>query len=168
MSNGQTTLSEFLSHPKSKINTFFRRLGPVFPFLFIIACSGTRPEGLGPAEGRLAPCPDTPNCVSSFAKDAEHRVEPLTFQGSPEKVRQAVLETLEQRDRVNLVTQKPHYLYAEFTSLIFRFVDDVEFLIDPESKTLHFRSASRIGRSDLGVNRERIESIRKTLAAKNL
>lgn len=134
----------------------------------ILACSGTRPDHLGVTEQRLAPCPDSPNCVSSFAKDAEHRVEPMSFDGSPEQVMQALQKVLQQRDRVEVVTQKPLYLYAEFTSLVFRFVDDVEFLIDPATKTLHFRSASRIGRSDLGVNRERIESLRQDLARQKL
>ena len=168
MSNQPAFLSAILTALKSKVNSRCGRLAAVFPFLFIIACSGTRPDGLGATGGRLAPCPETPNCVSSFAQDAEHRVEPLSFQGSTEKVMKAVQEALKQRDRVHIIKQKPHYLYAEFTSLVFRFVDDVEFLIDAESKTLHFRSASRIGRSDLGVNRERIESLRKDLAAQNL
>nr|WP_272908876.1 DUF1499 domain-containing protein [Nitrospina gracilis] len=136
--------------------------------LLLTACSGTRPDHLGVTGGRLAPCPDSPNCVSSFATDAEHKVEPLTFQGEPEAVMQAIQEELARRDRVEIVTQQPHYLYAEFTSRVFRFVDDVEFLIDAETKTLHFRSASRLGRSDLGVNRERVESIRKALTVKNL
>jgi uncharacterized protein (DUF1499 family) len=168
MSNRQTLLSVNLNTQKIRDNSFPLKLVWGLLLLFIVACSGTRPDNLNPAEGRLAPCPDTPNCVSSFAQDAEHRVEPLTFQGPPEKVMAAIQEALQQRDRVNIVKQKQHYLYAEFTSLVFRFVDDVEFLIDPETKTLHFRSASRIGRSDLGVNRERIESIRKDLAARKL
>ncbi|WP_282009887.1 DUF1499 domain-containing protein [Nitrospina watsonii] len=135
---------------------------------FVLACSGTRPDHLGVAEQRLAPCPDSPNCVSSFAKDAEHRVEPMSFDGAPEQVMQALQKVLQQHDRVEIVTQEPLYLYAEFTSFVFRFVDDVEFLIDPATKTLHFRSASRIGRSDLGVNRERIESLRRDLARQKL
>ncbi len=136
--------------------------------LLLAACSGTRPDHLGVTDGRLAPCPDSPNCVSSFASDAEHQVKPLMFKSEPEAVMKAIQEELASRDRVEIITRNPHYLYAEFTSLVFRFVDDVEFLIYAETKTLHFRSASRIGRSDLGVNRKRIESIRKALAAKNL
>lgn len=167
-SNRHWFISVSPSRRFSSVNGFPAQWGTVILIFFILACSGTRPDRLGPAEGRLAPCPESPNCVSSFAEDPEHRVEPLSFQGSPEKVMEAVHDILVRLDRVHIVTQKELYLYAEFTSFFFRFVDDVEFLIDPETRTLHFRSASRLGRSDLGVNRKRIESIRKTLAAQNL
>ncbi len=67
------------------------------------------------------------------------------------------------KPRTSIIEEKPNYLRAEFTSRIFRFVDDVEFLFDDSLKYIHVRSASRIGRSDLGVNRKRIEEIRVDL-----
>jgi uncharacterized protein (DUF1499 family) len=68
--------------------------------------------------------------------------------------------------RTRLVEEDESYLHYEFTSLLLRFVDDVEFLFDDESKTIHFRSASRTGYGDLGVNRKRMEEIRSLVVDK--
>ena len=70
--------------------------------------------------------------------------------------------------RSKIVTADERYIHAEFSSGLFRFVDDVEFLIDPDTKTIHFRSASRVGRSDLGVNRKRMEEIRQRFDQKGV
>ena len=129
------------------------------------ACSGERPAHLGVRGGQLAPCPDRPNCVSSFAGDPEHYVAPLLFSAPAPEVMRRVKAALKKMDRVTLVEEKPNYIYAEFTSRVFRFVDDVEFYLDEKTGTLHFRSASRLGYSDLGVNRERIETIKRLLEA---
>jgi uncharacterized protein (DUF1499 family) len=131
--------------------------------LLCAACAGAPPPpGAGDA---LKPCPSTPNCVSSRASDPEHRVEPLPLHGSAaaglEAVRLAVLSL----PRTRIVAAGPGYLRAEFTSLVFRFVDDVEFLADESAGVIHVRSASRVGRSDLGVNRRRVEQLRERLAA---
>jgi uncharacterized protein (DUF1499 family) len=127
-----------------------------------------RPDNLGVKDGRLAPCPASPNCVSSQADpgDAEHRIEPLAFDGTPVEALnriQAILATL---PRVRIVSVTDNYLHVEFTSLLFRFVDDVEFYADPAARCVHLRSASRAGRSDLGVNRRRMESFRQAFAAR--
>lgn len=126
--------------------------------LSLLGCTGERPDSLGIQDGQLAGCPDTPNCVSSFETRESHRIEPL--QGSLAEVRQA----LRSMQRVNIVREEDNYLYAEFTSRLMRFVDDVEFLAEPEQNRVQVRSASRIGRSDLGVNRERVEAIRAAMA----
>jgi uncharacterized protein (DUF1499 family) len=102
----------------------------------------------------LTPCPESPNCVSSFARDAEHAIDPIA--ASLEQIEGVLL----QLPAANIVSASADYLYAEFTSRIMGFVDDVEFLHDRASGLTHARSASRLGYSDLGANRKRIESIR--------
>lgn len=122
------------------------------------------PAGLGARDGRLAPCPGTPNCVSSFAEDADHRVEPLALDREPS----AALATLEQilgaMPRTAVVDVGDGYLRAEATSRIFGYVDDLEVLIDPGTGKIHFRSASRTGYSDLGVNRKRVQDLARAFA----
>ena len=130
--------------------------------LGLAACSGSAPNGLGVRDGRLAPCPDTPNCVSSQAQDARHAIAPLPLAGSPAASRERLLEILTREPRVRLVERQERYLRAEFTSRLLRFVDDVEFLIG--DRQIDVRSASRLGYSDLGVNRERIEELRRRLS----
>lgn len=109
----------------------------------------------------LPPCPDSPNCVSSLNSDNRHYIRPIAYSGTAEgalKVLKAVITGL---PRTAVMTQKPPYLHVTFTSAIFRFVDDVEFLIDSENEIIHVRSASRVGYWDFGVNRSRVEKIRK-------
>ncbi len=118
-----------------------------------------RPETLGLVEGRLQACPDSPNCVSSKATKPEQAMAPISFVGGAEDAIKTLRQVIQQQPRATIVTQEGHYLHAEFTSLIFRFVDDVEFLVDEHEQAIHFRSASRVGRSDLGVNRRRMEAI---------
>ncbi len=125
-----------------------------------------RPTDLGVRAGdRLKPCPDSPNCVCSQAADAGHHIDPLVFSDSPDEAMRRLQAVLTTFPRVRVVTTTPRYLHAEFTSLIFRFVDDVEFLVDPSAGVIHCRSASRVGRSDLGVNRKRVEALRQAFAA---
>ncbi len=130
--------------------------------------SGPRPENLGARDGRLAPCKHTPNCVSSQAdadKDAGHYIAPIRIQGSARDTWAALQALLQSLPRVSLVANKGNYLYAEFASRIMGFVDDVEFLLDEKAGVIHVRAASRLGRSDFGVNRDRIETIRSRIAA---
>lgn len=112
----------------------------------------------------LQPCPDKPNCVSTQAKDA-HAIEPIGFAGSSEKAHERLLAVLRAIPRTKIVSDDGTTIRAEFTTLIFRFVDDAVFVVDGESKSIHFRSASRVGHSDLGVNRRRMEEIRAKFAA---
>lgn len=124
---------------------------------FLSACAGEPPQSIGIQDGRLASCPASPNCVSSYESDEEHSIEPLA--ASLEQIEQVLL-TL---DGTNIVEVGDNYLYAEFTSSLMGYVDDVEFLHDSNSGVTHVRSASRLGYSDLGANRKRIESIREKL-----
>ena len=117
------------------------------------------PSNLGVQSGRLTPCPDSPNCVSSFATDEEHRVEPLALDGDPTTALAALRQAIETMPRTAIVDAGEDYLHAEATSLIFRYVDDLEVLIDASAGKIHLRSASRAGYSDLGVNRKRVEAL---------
>jgi len=129
----------------------------------LAACDAPRPSGLGAQDGRLAPCPSTPNCVSSQAPDAEHRVDPICYSIAESDALAVIRMVVESFPRTRTVSATGNYLHAEFTSAIFRFVDDVEFLVDESAKTVHIRSASRVGRWDLGVNRRRVENQRQSL-----
>ena len=131
---------------------------PLFSLLpFLTACAGEPPQNIGVQDGRLTACPDSPNCVSSFESDAEHGIQPL--RANLLQVERVLLGLVE----ANIVKSRDGYLYAEFTSRLMRYVDDVEFLEDSTAGVIHVRSASRLGYSDLGVNRKRIENIRGLL-----
>jgi uncharacterized protein (DUF1499 family) len=137
--------------------------------LAVVSYTSRRPANLGVKDGRLAPCPGTPNCVSTQAPegDAVHRMEPIPFEGTPQEAMRRIKTVLATYPRVRVVTETDDYLHAEFTSLVFRFVDDVEFYVDAATRQVHFRSASRAGRSDLGVNRKRMEEFRRAFEAGN-
>ncbi len=129
--------------------------------LFLSCCSGTRPSMLGVKEGKFAPCPGSPNCVSTQAQDDKHRIDPIRYTGTMEQAKQRLIQVISSMRRAKVITDTGDYIHAEFTSRLFRFVDDVEFSFDDTNKLINFRSASRKGYSDLGVNRKRMEEIRK-------
>jgi len=116
--------------------------------------SGTRPDNLGVKDGRFAPCKPTPNCVSSQADpaDKEHYIAPIAYTGTMPELRRAV----ESMTRATVIREDGSYLYAEYKSALMGYVDDVELLLDEKARLVHVRSASRVGRSDLGVNAARI------------
>ena len=130
----------------------------------IFGCSGKVPSNLGVNNGRLAHCPDSPNCVSSQADqhDEKHYIGPLTYRGTKETALASIDRILASYPRVTVVEQRKDYIHAEFKSAIMGFVDDVEFYC-PDKKMIHVRSASRLGYSDLGANRKRIERLRNLL-----
>lgn len=129
--------------------------------LLMVSCAGTRPPNLGVRDGRLAPCPKSPNCVSTDSKDEKHRMDPFPYATSLAEARDRLVEILQGMPRTRVITLDPDYIHAECRSRLFGFTDDVEFLLDDANKTIHFRSASRKGYSDLGVNRKRMEQIRE-------
>ncbi|MCP9464314.1 MAG: DUF1499 domain-containing protein [Nitrospira sp.] len=114
----------------------------------------------------LAPCPSSPNCVSTQAQDARHAIAPLRYQKPLAEAKAMLKAALDSLPRTRLVEEDDIYLHYEVTSLLFRFVDDVEFLFDEQAKTIHFRSASRVGYGDFGVNRRRMEEIRRLTEGK--
>jgi uncharacterized protein (DUF1499 family) len=125
------------------------------------ACSGIRPSNLGVRDGMLAPCPDRPNCVSSQSADKAHAIAPLTFKSTTSNAIADLKRIVGSMKGASIIQESLTYLHVEFESALFRFVDDVEFCLDDAAKLVHIRSASRIGYSDLGVNRRRVEKIRK-------
>jgi uncharacterized protein (DUF1499 family) len=129
--------------------------------------SGKRPSNLGVKEGKLATCPNTPNCVSSQTSDKTHQIDPLRYNSTPTEAIANLKAVIESLNRTRIISETQNYLYVEFTSALMRFVDDVEFYLDESANVIHVRSASRLGRSDLGVNRKRIETIRAKFEALN-
>jgi uncharacterized protein (DUF1499 family) len=126
----------------------------------LFSFSGTRPTNIGVTDGKLLACPDSPNCVSSQETDAEHKIAPLTYTGDPVKAMTDLKAVIASMPRTKIVTAEGNYLYAEFTSALMGYVDDVEFYLNADKGTIEVRSASRLGQSDLGANRDRVESIR--------
>jgi uncharacterized protein (DUF1499 family) len=114
------------------------------------------------AGGRLPPCPATPNCVSSDATSSVHAIAPLTYPADLEVAQawNALIDTIAAMPRMTIISRDPTYLHVEARSAIFRFVDDLEFQLRPEQQQIALRSAARLGISDLGVNRRRMEDIR--------
>ena len=138
-------------------------------FIFT-ACSTNQTITTGATDDRLSPCPKSPNCVSSLSEDESHYVAPLTYKATPEEAREKLISTIKSMKRSEIVKAEMNYIHVTFKSALFRFVDDVEFSFDDQRKVIDVRSASRIGYSDLGVNRKRVEEIRKrfvNLKAKN-
>lgn len=135
----------------------------------LTACAAATPATVKrPADSvTLAPCPESPNCISSQAPadDAQHYMAPLTYTGTAEEARQKLLAIIDAMPRTKVVTDEGNYIHTTFTSLIFRFVDDVEFVIDDGAKQIQFRSAARVGYGDMGVNRKRMEEIAGRFAA---
>lgn len=132
----------------------------VFLAVFVLPRGGM-PEEVGMERTELAPCPDTPNCVSSKATDEEHAIAPIAFEGDPAAAMDRMVSLLGETPRVKVVTATDRYIHAEFTTRIMRFVDDVELVLSPDEGVFHVRSASRIGKSDLGANRKRVEWLRE-------
>jgi uncharacterized protein (DUF1499 family) len=127
--------------------------------------SGKRPNDLGVRNGLLKPVPASPNAVSSQATGGYHQIAPLRYNGTSEPAMAALKSVIESTPRTSIVEERADYLYAEFTSGLIGFVDDVEFYFPPDQPVIHVRSASRLGYSDFGVNRKRIEDIRAKLTA---
>jgi uncharacterized protein (DUF1499 family) len=126
-----------------------------------------RPENLGATNGRLADCPDSPNCVCSQETRPSHNIAALACEGEGQAAFSRLAELLNSWPRTKIVTQTDNYMHVEFTTLIMRFVDDVEFLLAEDEKVIHVRSASRVGYSDLGTNRKRVEAIRAAFVKGN-
>jgi len=133
---------------------------------------GTPPADLGVREGRLKPPSMTENSVSSQAAlypDHPQRkyadIAPLALKGDGPATIARIKAIVEGMDGAKVVKSEPGYLYAQFTTRLMRYVDDVEFWFDPAANVIQVRSASRVGRGDLGVNRKRVEAVRAALEA---
>ncbi|MSN24691.1 MAG: DUF1499 domain-containing protein [Geobacter sp.] len=127
--------------------------------LGLAGCAGERPNNLGARDGILAVCPSSPNCVSSQAVDEKQRIAPFAVSGDPDAAFARLKQLLGKRRDVTVVEESPGYLRVELRTLLF--VDDGEFLLDRSRNLIQVRSASRLGYSDLGKNRSRLEEIRR-------
>ena len=122
-------------------------------------CSTTYPVARGAYQDKLANCPDKPNCISSNAEDEDQQYDPIRFEGDPAKAKQKLLSVINDYPRTTITQDKDNYLRVEFETAVFGFVDDVEFLV--LNNRILVRSASRVGYSDLGKNRSRMEDIQE-------
>ena len=127
--------------------------------------SGKRPDDLGVKNGRLATCGRRLNCVCSQAdpEDAQRHVAPIPFKGDARAALSAARKAVERMRRATVIRHEGNYLHAEFRSRLMGFVDDVELVFDERAGVLHLRSASRLGRRDFNMNRERVEALRARL-----
>ncbi|MCB9949905.1 MAG: DUF1499 domain-containing protein [Planctomycetaceae bacterium] len=130
-------------------------------FLVVRGLPSQRPESLGLLDGTLRSCPDKPNCVCSVDSRPEHTIDPIKFAGDGSEQWQRLVAAIKSDARAKVVTQTNNYLHAEFTTPLFQFVDDLELHLDRQHNTIHIRSASRTGHSDLGVNRARVARLLK-------
>ena len=127
---------------------------------FCASCASKGKWPLGMTEGKLAPCPGSPNCVSSEDDTAKSRIEPLAFTCTSGAAR-ACLKRAVQGMGGTIEREDTDYMWAIFKTRVFRFVDDMEFRMDRTNQLIHVRSASRAGYSDLGVNRRRVAALHK-------
>lgn len=162
-----------------KILWFLALLVVVLALVLIIAgqmglLAGKAPSRLGVIDGRLKPPSSTPNSVSSQAslypdhpQQAYAAIAPLTFKGDGEAAIKQLAQVLTQMPRTVIVTQNADYLYAQSTTALLKFTDDVELWLDKPNHVIQARSSSRLGRKDLGVNRARVEAIRAAFVEVN-
>jgi uncharacterized protein (DUF1499 family) len=130
----------------------------------LFSCAGTRPKDLGLHGSVLRPCPSSPNCVSSDAGDASHRVEAFALAVPAPDAWRASRAAVAALPRTLIVSETADYLHAECASALFGFVDDLELHLRASEGRIAVRSASRLGHSDMGVNRRRVEGLRAALA----
>lgn len=116
---------------------------------------------IGIVEGKFHPCPNSPNCVSTMATSKQHQIDPIKYSGSLTEAKEKIINIVYSLKRSKIITNKENYIHIEFRTATFKFVDDVEFLFDDSEKIIHFRSRARLGYSDMGVNRKRMEKIRE-------
>jgi len=116
---------------------------------------------IGIIDGKFHPCPKSPNCVSTQSNVEKHRMHPIKYSASLEEAKSKILKIINTFKRFRIKNETNNYIHVEFRTAFFRFIDDVEFYFDDLEKLIHFRSAARLGYSDLGVNKKRMERITK-------
>lgn len=140
------------------------------PLIFFLAVTvwarwAPRPRSLGLTRGALSGCPGSPNCVCSQDEQAPHAIEPFSVVRDAASSWQRLCDIVASAPRTRVITRTPDYLHAEAQSWLLGFVDDLEFHLRPDGSAIDCRSASRRGRSDFGVNRRRIEALRRQYLA---
>jgi len=134
----------------------------------LLSCTGKRPANLGVSDSGLSPCPASPNCVSSDASDISHAIPPLQLAVPANEGWKTARELVSRLPRTRIVNETSGYLHAECQSALFGFIDDLELDLRPAENVIAVRSASRMGHSDLGVNRRRVEALREALGNRGI
>lgn len=134
--------------------------------LFMFIKNNRIPNNIGVINGKLAPMPNKPNAVSSQTEIMDKRVEPLKFIGDLENSKKLVIDIINTFKNIEIIKNEENYIYAIFSTEKMKYKDDVEFYFDDDKKLIHFKSASRVGYSDMGVNRKRYEDIKKVYESK--
>ena len=129
--------------------------------VILTSASGVAGESLGVTRGRLNSCPNSPNCVSTQSTTERHFMKPLPFLKNREASREKIFSILKGMKRNTIVRLTESYIHVEFRTALLGFVDDVEFFLDETERLVHFRSASRVGYYDFGLNRKRMSEITK-------
>lgn len=151
----------------SKPRTIYLGAALACASIILISCAGNRPANLGASETGLAPCPSSPNCVSSDARDKAHQVPAFDLIVPPAEAWPVARELVSELPRTRIVHEQPGYLHAECSSLL-GFVDDLELDLRPVEGIIAVRSASRLGYWDFGVNRRRLEALRNSLIEREI
>lgn len=131
---------------------------PIF-WLAVLSVVSRNQSELGIADGCLRPCPGTPNCVNSEDQGKPSYIEPLSFKGPAEASWKKIAGVIQELGG-KIEIDEDGYIRARFMTPVFRFVDDVELRMDENNAVIQVRSASRVGRSDLGLNRKRVNELR--------
>lgn len=136
--------------------------------LIFSAPSWAASASLGVSNGHLTSCPASNNCVISQDGDRKHAIDPISYHVDSDTAQKALLKVITVVPRTQVIEQTDNYIHALSKSRIFKFIDDVEFYFPADKNVIHVRSASRVGESDLGVNRRRVEQIRLALRDLNI
>lgn len=146
-----------------------KKISLFIPLILLInACSSTSSKNFTASPDSFFDCPASPNCVSSDAQDELHAITPFTLNVPADQAWPEIKTAVMQLTRTNVITEEDYYLHAESRSLIFRFVDDLQFQLREQEGIIAVYSASRVGHSDFGVNRQRIEELRQKLTKKRI
>jgi uncharacterized protein (DUF1499 family) len=133
-----------------------------------LGCAGTPPERPAGDAAELLPCPPRPNCVSTRSDDAARRIEPFELAVAAAQAWPVIRQAVADLRGTTLVRASATGLRAECRSALFRFVDDLELRLDADGRRVAIRSAARLGYSDFGVNRRRVERLRAALRGRGL
>jgi uncharacterized protein (DUF1499 family) len=147
---------------------FFWSLTLTILLTFIFPSATWAASSLGLNNGHLSACPASNNCVVSQNADDKHAIDAIAYHTNRNAAKETLLKVLTVVPRTQVIEQTDNYIHALSKSRIFQFIDDVEFYFPADESVIHVRSASRVGESDLGVNRRRIEQIRLALRDLNI
>ena len=134
-------------------------IGGLMMALILTSTACASVENIGMTEGKLAPCPDSPNCVSTQSEEKGHAMKPLPYLQTREASREKILSILKDMKRTEIVNLTESYIHVECRTALLHFTDDVAFFLDDTTRVVHFRSASRVGYYDFGLNRRRMKRI---------